>query len=276
MISPPALPVLMGIINVTPDSFSGDGVVSIEGAVDQARRMLADGASLLDIGGESSRPGATPVSLEEELGRVVPTIAAIRAACGDVTIAVDTVKAAVAAAALDAGASIINDITALRGDPAMAGLVAQRGCRVVLMHNRSDRARVHNDSRLGPRYDSIAGHTTVADVIHDLRESANMAQQAGIATDKIILDPGLGFGKSLAQNLALIRQIPDLKALGYPVLIAPSRKSFIGQVLDAPIDERLEGTAATIALATFLGADILRVHDVQFMARVAKMAAALR
>ena len=268
-------PLIMGIVNVTPDSFSGDGVVTVADAINQARQMVEDGADWLDIGGESSRPGAALVTAEEEIRRVLPVITALRAAALTAPIAIDTTKAAVAQAALDAGANIVNTITALRGDPAMASLVAARGCPVIMMHNRADPARVGNDTRLGTHYQPTE-NASVTSVIRDLAERTEAAQKAGIAPDKIILDPGLGFGKSVHLNLALIRAVPKIRQLGYPVLLGPSRKSFIGAVLDAPVKARQEGTAATVALAAFLGADIIRVHEVGFMARVARMAAALR
>jgi dihydropteroate synthase len=270
-------PLIMGIINVTPDSFSGDGVPGVETALAQAEQMLKDGADILDIGGESSRPGSTPVSAEEEMRRVLPVIEVLRKQLGVVPIiAVDTVKSEIADAALKAGANIINDISAFNHDSQMAGVVARHGCPVVLMHNASRSSNVSHDMKTGGSYGAASGGDIIEIVRRDLQQSAAMAQKAGIADDKIILDPGLGFGKSVEQNLALIKQIGRIKDLGFPVLLGPSRKSFIGQVLDAPVDERLEGTAAIVALAAFLGADIIRVHDVKFMARVAKMAAAIK
>lgn len=280
-------PLIMGILNMTPDSFSGDGLLAgrdysapataadrdILRAVAQAAQMVEEGADILDVGGESSRPGSTPVSVEEEIRRTVPVIAAIREKFAHIPIAVDTVKAAVAQAALNAGATIINDISAL-GDPPMAPLVVAHQCPVILMDNRSNPEAVTQDAKIGGEYKAAENADIVEEVKRNLLARAAAAQAAGIARDKIILDPGLGFGKTVEQNLALIRHLDRLKALGYPVLVGPSRKSFIGRVLDMPVEGRLEGTAALVAASVLNGADIIRVHDVPFMARVAKMAAA--
>ena len=273
-------PLIMGIINITPDSFSGDGLLLhadyVSQAVAQAQQMMADGADILDIGGESSRPGSAPVSAEEEIQRVVPVIAALKKALGTPLIAVDTVKADVAERAIQAGASIINDISALGHDARMSEIVAHYGATVVLMHNRAAENAVSFDAKTGGQYDAPPYQDVVADVVRELEARVDFALKACVAKDKIILDPGIGFGKTPEQNLALISQLGRIKALGFPVLMAPSRKSFIGQVLDVPVDERLEGTAACVAVSVFLGADIVRVHDVKFMARVVKMAAALK
>jgi dihydropteroate synthase len=277
----------MGIINVTPDSFSGDGLLSdadyVARAVALAEAMIADGADILDIGGESSRPGFEPVSAEEEIRRVIPVIAVIKNKLGStpvathvVPIAVDTVKAQVAERALQAGAAIINDVSALAGDTRMGGIAARYGATVVLMHNRAAGNAVSFDAKIGGRYEAPQYGDVVADVARELGARVDFALAAGVARDKIILDPGIGFGKTPEQNLMLIAQLGRIKALGFPVLAGPSRKSFIGHVLDAAVDERLEGTAACIAVSVMQGADIVRVHDVKFMARVVKMAAALR
>jgi dihydropteroate synthase len=272
-------PRIMGILNITPDSFSGDGLLQkkdyIAAAVDSAARMIEEGADILDIGGESSRPGAERVSAEEEIRRVVPVIEAICKKFPAIPIAVDTTKAAVAEAALKAGATIINDISAL-GDKDTAPLAAKTGAFVVLMDNRGDAANIAMDQKIGGEYRGMDNGDIIGDVTRHLTARAAFAEKSGIARDKIILDPGLGFGKTVEQNLALIREVGQLKALGYPVLLGPSRKSFIGRALDLPVEERLEGTAALIAIGAFLGADILRVHDVKFMARVVKMAVATR
>lgn len=275
-----ARPLIMGIVNVTPDSFSGDGWAP-DGTpgrvVDHMIDLLRQGADILDIGGESTRPGATPVDAEEETRRVVPAIALLRERMGkNPVISVDTSKAVVAEAALKAGADIINDISAL-GDPAMAGVVAHHKCMVVLMHNRADANDVARDARIGgsygaPRY----GADVVEDVRTDLMRSVDVARRAGIDDARIILDPGLGFGKSMEQNMRLIRQLERLAECGFPLLMGPSRKSFIGQALDLPVEERLEGTAAAVALCAYHHAAIIRVHDVKFMARVSAMAAAIR
>lgn len=271
-------PLIMGIINVTPDSFSGDGVMQeqdyVSAAAKLAARMIGEGADILDIGGESSRPGAVPVSAEEEIRRVAPVVAAIRKQSPDVAIAVDTVKASVAEAALDAGASIVNDISALQGDAEMAALIAKRGAYVVLMHNRSGAAV--NDKKIGGEYAASDYGDVVEEVIADLATRIKVARKAGIAMDKIIVDPGLGFGKNPAQNCALITRLDRIKTkLHVPVLIGPSRKSFIGRVLDVPADDRLEGTAAVVTVGILRGADIVRVHDVKFMANLAKMTHAI-
>jgi dihydropteroate synthase len=270
---------VMGIVNVTPDSFSGDGVMRggdfVARAVAQARQFVADGADILDIGGESTRPGGKPVAAPEEIARVVPAIRAIAAALPGVALSVDTFKAAVAEAALDAGAAIVNDVWGLGADPALADVVARRGAGVVLMHNRSTPLDKAPDARLGARF-AGAGYTDlIADVTRDLRAMAEAALAAGIARDNIVLDPGIGFGKDTAQNLELVNRLDAFKALGFPILSGPSRKSFIGYTLDLPPDERLEGTAAAVAISIARGADIVRVHDVRAMARVARMTDAM-
>ncbi len=270
----------MGIINITPDSFSGDGLFRDEAyvthALRQAEEMLADGADILDIGGESSRPGCVPVPSKEEIARVIPVINAIRGRFPKAVIGVDTVKADVAERALDAGATIINDISALQGDPRMGEVAARLGVKIVLMHNRAVAENVIYDEKKGAHYDVPAYENVVEDVRRDLEERVKEALEAGIKKDSIILDPGIGFGKTPQQNLELIAKLGRLKELGFPVLVGPSRKSFIGHVLDVSVEERLEGTAAGVVAAVLQGVDIVRVHDVKFMARVAKMAAALR
>jgi dihydropteroate synthase len=278
-----SIPLVMGIINVTPDSFSGDGILLdadyVGRAAAQAEAMIANGAAILDIGGESSRPGSKPVSAKEEIHRVVPVIEAIKKKLGSTQvaqIAVDTVKAEVAERALEAGASIINDISALAGDARMGEVVARYGATVVLMHNRAVARTVSLDAKIGGQYDAPPYEDVVADVARELAVRVDFAHAAGVAFNKIILDPGIGFGKTPEQNLALIAKLGRIKALGLPVLVGLSRKSFIGRVLDTSIDERLEGTAAGVAISVMQGADIVRVHDVKFMARVVKMAAALR
>ncbi len=269
----------MGILNITPDSFSGDGLMLqkdfVAAALDQAMRMMEEGADILDIGGESSRPGAVSISIDEEIRRVIPVVAAIKEKLGNVAVAVDTVKSEVAVAALQAGATMINDISAL-SDPSMAKVVADHSASIVLMHNRSKAQAVTRDAKLGAEYQADVYGDVVDDVKRDLTSRVALAKQSGIADDKIILDPGLGFGKNVEQNLALINHLDRLKALGYPVLVGPSRKSFIGRVLDMEVDERLEGTAACVAASVLRGADVIRVHDVKFMARVARMTAAIR
>jgi dihydropteroate synthase len=276
---------VMGIINATPDSFSGDGVAQpgdageaeavsaavIARAVAQARQFLADGADILDVGGESTRPGSLPVSADEELARVVPVVRALRAACPAATISVDTYRATVAAAALDAGADWVNDVWGLRMDPDMAALVAERGCLVVIMHNRSKPKDVAQEQRLGGRYVGIHYGDLLGDIARELTEQMALAFAAGVRAEQIILDPGIGFGKTVEQNVELLDRLGELRSLGRPLLIGPSRKSFIGYTLDLPPDDRVEGTAATVAIGIDRGADIVRVHDVRAIARVARM-----
>lgn len=267
---------VMGVVNVTRDSFSGDGVLGapdfVEAAVELALGMVADGADILDVGGESTRPGADPVTAAEELRRVVPVIAAL-AARTEAPISVDTSKAEVAAAALDAGAAMVNDVWGLGRDPALAPLLARRGAPVVLVHNRGSQANV--DTRLGGRYPGATYDDLLEDVARELTALASAAEAAGIAADQIILDPGIGFGKTVAQSLELVDRLDRFRALGHPILIGPSRKSFIGYTLDLPPEQRLEGTAAAVAIGIARGADIVRVHDVRAMARVARMTDAI-
>ncbi len=265
---------IMGILNVTPDSFSGDGLLSagetVERAVAQARQFEADGADILDIGGESTRPGSAPISAEEEMARVIPVITAVRAAT-DLPISVDTYRAAVAEAALQAGADWVNDVWGLRMDTRMAGVVAAAGCPVVIMHNRSQPKNVVQTERLGGRYRGVAYDDLITDIKNELQASIDLALAAGVRPEKIIIDPGVGFGKTVNQNLQIVNELDQFKDLGFPILLGTSRKSFIGYTLDLPPDERLEGTAATVAIGIDRGADIARVHDVKEMARVARM-----
>lgn len=247
-------PLVMGIVNCTPDSFyAASRSDTAEGALAAARRMLAEGADLLDIGGESSRPGALPVEPDEELRRVVPVVEAIRreSSC---PISVDTRRAAVARAALDAGADIVNDVSALCDDPELAGVVAERGAPVVLMHRRGDSQSMQDD----PHYDD-----TVGEIASELLRAAARAEARGIARDRIILDPGIGFGKRVCDNLLILKGIAELAALGYPLLIGLSRKSFLGKVLGGlGVEERLVGTIVANTYAAHEGAAIVRVHDV--------------
>jgi dihydropteroate synthase len=266
---------VMAILNVTPDSFSGDGVGrDVDALLRSADAHLAAGADILDIGGESTRPGAPPVGPEEEIERVVPAIEAVRARF-DAPVSVDTSKAVVAAAALDAGADLVNDVWGLRGDRALAGLIAARGVPVVIMHNCSDPALARIAGDLGGHYIGVAYADVVADVCAGLRASVDFAHAAGIDDACIIIDPGIGFGKTAAQNLELVDRLGAVRELGFPVLVGPSRKSFIGLTLDLPPTERVEGTAAAVAIAIARGADIVRVHDVAVMVRVARMADAI-
>ncbi len=270
---------VMGILNATPDSFSGDGLLAtggdwVQAAVNQGIRFVEEGADILDVGGESTRPGSQPISAEEEIQRVVPVIRALREQV-DVPISVDTYKARVAAAALDAGADMVNDVWGLRMDPDMAALVAERRVPVILMHNRSRPKNAVQEERLGGRYVGIEYEDLIEDVKRELMESVSLAHAAGIPDEHIILDPGIGFGKTVEQNLELVDRLNEIKALGYPLLLGPSRKSFIGYTLNLPPDQRVEGTAAAVAIGIDRGADIIRVHDVLYMVRVARMTDAI-
>jgi dihydropteroate synthase len=265
---------VMAILNVTPDSFSGDGFLDeedfVSASVAQARQFVVDGADIIDVGGESSRPGSTPISAEEELSRVLPVIEALRDAI-DVPLSVDTYRASVANAVLDLGADWINDIWGLSMDPDLATVIAQRECHVVLMHNRSKPKNVAQEDRLGGRYVGVHYDDLIKDVTEELEFSVDLALEAGVDPSRIIVDPGIGFGKTIEQNLQLIDNLQQIKTLGYPVLIGPSRKSFIGYTLDLPPKERMEGTAAAVAIGIDRGADVVRVHDVKEIARVVRM-----
>jgi dihydropteroate synthase len=269
----------MGILNVTPDSFSGDGLMSngdlVEQALRQAEHFLRYHADILDVGGESTRPGSLPVNVYEELERVIPVIQAINKNFSEAIISIDTYKAKVAEAAFKAGAHILNDVWALRADPELAAVAKQFNVPVILMHNRSNPASVEVREQLGNAYIGSEYENLIEDVKRELLMSVDIALKAGIEESHIILDPGIGFGKKREHNLELINRLGEIRALGYPVLLGPSRKSFIGFTLDLPADERVEGTAATIAVGITRGADIIRVHDVKEMSRVAKMTDAL-
>lgn len=272
---------VMGIINVTPDSFSADGLVNADGdvvgrAVAQARRFVAEGADILDIGGESTRPGATPIGLEEELRRVVPVVAAL-ASEQHVPLSVDTYHAEVAVAALDAGAHIVNDIWGLRTpeggwNSALAAEVARREVPIILMHNRRAQPTV---GALGGHYAEVRYTDLIADMLAELAASAAYAKSQGIMRKQIIVDPGIGFGKTPAQNLEIVRRLAEFRALELPLLVGASRKSFIGLPLNLPPQERDEGTAAVTALAVAAGAEIVRVHNVQMNLRAARIADAI-
>ena len=267
----------MGILNVTPDSFSGDGLLAAGGRSpgEQAAAFIAGGADILDVGGESTRPGANAVSEAEELARVLPVIREIRSALPEAFISIDTYRTGVAAAALDAGARMVNDVWALRADPDMAALVAERDVPVVLMHNRLAPGSAEVRERLGGRYVGVSYENLLEDVRAELLESVRIARDAGVSADRIILDPGIGFGKTVAQSLELLNRLDELKALGYPLLIGPSRKSFIGYTLDLPQDQRIEGTAAAVVIGIVRGANIVRVHDVPEIVRAVRMADAI-
>lgn len=262
---------IMGILNITPDSFARDGLAFagasreevVATAIAKGRRMVEDGADILDVGGESTRPstvGQPPLAEAEERARVLPVLAALaRTLPPAVILSVDTSKASVASAALDAGATLLNDITGLQGDPAMAALVAARGVPVVLMSNLRGQPR----------------HDPMSDVTRQLALCLRTALDAGIPWERTILDPGFGFGLVNGENLRVLARLDELRALGRPLLVGTSRKAHIGLVLGTPVEDRLEGTAATVALAIAAGADMVRVHDVRAMARVARMADAV-
>lgn len=256
---------LMGVVNVTPDSFSDGGLyLDPEAAIAHGRELAAAGAEILDVGGESTRPGAEAVAQDEELRRVIPVIEGLIATEGRVSV--DTSKAAVAAAALEAGAAIVNDVTALRGDPEMAVLCGERGATVVLMHMRGEPRTMQDD----PRYDDV-----VAEVKAFLAERLEAAVAAGIAEDDVWLDPGIGFGKTAAHNMELLRRLGELADLGRPLVIGTSRKSFIGKLDGSAAGERLGGTIASSVLAAAEGAAVLRVHDVAEMRQALAVATAV-
>jgi dihydropteroate synthase len=267
---------VMGILNLTPDSFSGDGLADFDQdtALQQARDFIQVGVDILDIGGESTRPGAAPVSAQEELDRVIPIIN-ILVGESDTLISIDTYKAEVAEAALKEGANIVNDVWGLRADPELGKVVAAADAPVILMHNRSTPNNAAVKEQLGPRYIGIEYDNLLEDVKSELQESTSLAHKAGIPDQNIILDPGIGFGKTVTQNLELLDRLNEIRQLGYPVLLGPSRKSFIGYTLDLPPNDRIEGTAATVAVGIVRGADIIRVHDVSEMIRVCRMTDAL-
>ena len=261
---------VMGIVNASPDSFSGDGNTDIEAAVSQGCRFVEEGADILDIGGESTRPGFAQVSLEEEIRRVVPVIERL-AARTKAPISIDTTKYEVARQALAAGAAIINDQWGLKTEPRLAELAAKNNAPLILMSNQRD---------IGG-YDANAGRDTgnyadvIDKVIGSLRQSVKTAEQAGVPKEKLIIDPGIGFGKTWQQDIEIIRRLRELKVMDLPILVGTSRKSLIKMVLNLPATQRIEGTAATVAVSIANGADIVRVHDVKQMARVCRMTDAI-
>jgi dihydropteroate synthase len=257
----------MGILNVTPDSFSDGGLYLDAGAaVARAEQMVAEGADVIDIGGESTRPGSTGVALAEELRRTIPVIRRLAKAVR-VPLSIDTSKADVAQRALDAGAAIVNDITALRGDPRMASVVARHRANVILMHM----AGTPRTMQRHPRYRDV-----VREVAAFLKRQAAQAQDAGISRSRILIDPGLGFGKTVTHNVVLMRHLSRFVSLGYPVVIGPSRKSFIGKTLNVEIGDRLAGTLACVASASWQGAAMVRVHDVKASVQLLQMLHAIR
>ncbi len=259
---------IMGVLNVTPDSFSDGGLhFDKSTAVDRALRMIDEGADIIDIGGESTRPGSDPVSPEEEIRRTVPVIDALakRIRC---PISIDTYRAGVAARALDAGASIVNDISGLRFDPQMPGVVSGYKVPVVIMHIKG----TPKSMQLNPVYNAL-----IPEILQYFRECTKFAVNAGISEDLIVLDPGIGFGKTFDHNLAILNNLQEFTQLCKPILVGPSRKAFLGRLLGgAPADERIEGTAAAVAISIMKGASIVRVHDVKEMSKVAKVADAIK
>ncbi len=249
---------IMGIINVTPDSFSGDGLEDVDAAVRQGQQFAAEGADIIDIGGESTRPGSTPISVDEELRRVMPVIERL-AGKVLVPLSIDTYKAEVARRALDAGCQMINDVWGLKHDPETAVVAAEKKVPIILMHNQE-----------GTTYRNL-----IPEVLDSLRRSIELALSAGVQWENIIIDPGIGFGKKLEHNLEIMRRLAELKSLGRPILLGTSRKSMIGLVLDLPVDQRSEGTAATVAIGVANGADMVRVHDVREMIRVCRISDAI-
>jgi dihydropteroate synthase len=254
--------IVMGILNVTPDSFSDGGrFLSVEDAVGHAVGLAADGADIVDVGGESTRPGSDPVPAEEERDRVVPVIARLAAEIPDVVISVDTRKAVVASAALDAGATIVNDVSS-GSDPEMFGLVADREAAVVLMHMKGEPKTMQE----APSYDDVVGQVRAF-----LRERMEAAERSGIEPERIAVDPGIGFGKDLEHNLELMRRLDELRDLGRSILVGPSRKRFIGSILGLPEDQRVEGTIGAVAWAVARGAHVVRVHDVREVVRAVRV-----
>ncbi|MGB2885263.1 MAG: dihydropteroate synthase [Dehalococcoidia bacterium] len=249
---------VMGVVNVAPDSFSGDGLRSVDDAVAQARRFVAEGADIIDVGGESTRPDFTPISIEEELGRVLPVVERLINEL-PAPVSIDTYKSAVARDAVAAGARMINDVWGLKRDPEIAQVAADSGIPLVITQNQR----------------GASFHHFFPELVADLERSLQLALKAGVEWSNIIVDPGVGFGKTVEQNLEIVRRLSELKSLGRPILLGTSRKSFIGLVLDLPVDQRLEGTAASIAIGIANGADMVRVHDIGQMVRVVRMSDAI-
>ena len=270
---------VMGILNLTTDSFSGDGLLQqtnpLEAALAQAKQFAADGADILDLGAESTRPGATPVSADEECARLLPVLTRLKAELPNMLFSVDTYKATVAEAALQVGAQIINDIWGLRADDRMGTVVAHFGATAVLMHNGRTVVQTEINTTLGGRDVGLHYDDITREVAAGLQQSVEIAHAAGLQDDQIILDPGIGFGKGTEQNLRLLKQLDQLKELGYPLLLGVSRKSFIGYKLNLPPEERLEGSLAANVYGMLHGADIVRVHDVRQTVRVARMLEAI-
>ena len=252
---------VMGVVNVTPDSFSGDGLgLDADAAVEQGLQMVRDGADVLDVGGESTRPGHTPVAVEEEIARTQEVVRRLARESG-VPVSIDTYKLAVGRAAVDAGAAMLNDIWGLTRSPEIAELAARRGCALVVMHNQD-----------GTDYED----DLMSEIKRFLGEAVRRALDAGVPRERVIVDPGIGFGKTAAHNWEVLRRLAELKELGQPILVGTSRKSFIGKLLDQPPQERVDGTLATVVVAALRGADIVRVHDVKPIVRAVRVADMLR
>jgi len=270
---------IMGIINLTPDSFSGDGLLRqrdyIGTALLQAEHFMQDGCDILDLGAESTRPGAVGISVEEELDRLLPVVRSMRKDFPNAILSIDTYKAETARVCLAEGANIINDIWGFRYDPKMADTVAAAGASAVLMHNRVQGAQAVTNE-LGGRYEGVAYEDIVTEVRDWLADAVQLAVEAGVTEDRIIIDPGIGFGKTTEQNLFLLKHIDSLRDLGFPILLGISRKGFIGHTLNLPQGERLEGSLAANAWGVVHGVDILRVHDVRETVRLARMMDAIR
>jgi dihydropteroate synthase len=262
---------VMGILNLSPESFAGDAVPDVAAAVARAREFAAAGADLLDVGGESTRPGAPPVPAEVELARVLPVLQALRETVA-LPLSIDTYKARVAEAALAAGACVVNDVTGLRADPDLAAVAAAHGAALIVTHNRPAAAA---RGALGSYHPHVAYTDLLGEVLRELRAAVARAEAAGVAPAQILVDPGIGFGKTREQNLELLARLGELRALGRPLVLGTSRKSVIGLTLGLPVDQRVEGTAATIALGVRAGADVVRVHDVRSMVLVARLADAI-
>jgi dihydropteroate synthase len=261
----------MGILNVTPNSFSGDGLGDdIEAAVAQAKHLVDEGADVIDIGGESTRPGASPVSADEELRRVIPVIERLSGELS-VPISIDTYKSEVASRALEAGAAMLNDQWGLKRDPELAELAAEWNVPIILMSNQRDKGGY--DASL--KRDTAYYDDPISEIISSLKRSLEIASKSNVPWENIILDPGIGFGKTWQHDLEIIQRLGELRELGRPILLSPSRKSFIGKVLDLPVHERLEGTAAAIAIGIARGADMVRVHEVKQMVQVCRMSDAI-
>jgi len=261
---------VMGILNLSPDSFSGDGVGGIKATLSRARHLASEGADIIDVGGESTRPGSAPISVDEEIRRVIPVIERLASELS-IPLSIDTYKSEVARRALEAGAKMLNDQWGLKHDPRLAELAAEWGVPLILMSNQRDKGGYD----AGLKRDTADYRDVMVEITSSLKASIGLAIKLGVLQENIILDPGIGFGKAWQQDLEIIQRLPELRGLGRPILVGPSRKSLIGRVLDLPVHDRLEGTAAAVAIAIAHGADMVRVHDVQQMVRVCRMSDAI-